>query len=1234
MDVVSAVDIVEKIKQAYNHLNREIGWKRMFVSNGEFLAGYEHNKQDKIENGLQIVFSESEMKILASEMKKESGFEIIGAIRKKLNAMFVFIECEKSLSLLYINHFIACITESIKKTDIEMYDKIIIENYMENNSKSHAEMMSVIYDIREKVCIPCSDEPPLYDTLEIIDKRLRESTYPSIGLDFFDYEDEEFKDKLLQQINEECIYIVGRSREETFYCVLEQLRVMEGIHNKDIYIINTIDAWEQLREKTKDAILIPNFYVGNVAPIINNTNIFIFSESEHCNKNNKIILRHRLRNNLSRKLESAGMSYEEVNTIINGTHGVFATLKRRIFKGRYESYPLWYRNKNEILKYVLLIGAWNDIDRQAIENITGYNYDDFMRILKPYFQGEDPFIVTINEGFSDKSYQLANPEEAWEFINEDLSETCWNEFCEKMVLIISDMDDIFLLPENERIVASLINKNRYSQCIKSAMIRSLIFRRNLLNGTIQYQIDTVVERILENISGVNSWCYISEYIVLLCEAAPSIVMKKMEKEINGNTGLLDAMAIKNADLPFAKSYYTHFLWAAETLLFTETTVIRSIRWLLALNDMNIQYSMANSPKDSLKKVFCAWHHECKLTSEQLMQVAKIAISNYANGWDIIYNELPDFRPQHIIGNLRKPHYLAYEENTYMTTVQEKSRLYEYYIRLCVEYAGNDVERWCKLINDCSFFCFQLESFSFDLLNKALETMEDLEKCKIKDKLRVFLYKHRHFADAQWSFGEEELKKIEAVYNSIRYKDISYEYAYIFGTSMCEFPLLYPVKYEREKYDFRKEEEKSRAFILQQMKSFRDNNYCLADLIEKVDASKNYNLGGVIATVFCDNKYDESIIKLLLGFEDKSNIIQNYAVEVYRNYGKDEWKRIIEYAKELNAPDNLLALLAEIEPYDAMNDPVINTLSEDVQKIYWNRFNICISENRATHITVIDKALEYKNGDAFFDYLERGIDYFSAEECILYLEKFINVVDMKLQYSGAEYHLGNIFEKIYQFHKNNYEEYPRIAHIELFFRDIIPWNKLQCFAFLLTTRPNYYAELISIMYPCDDNAKANVDEEKHKLARGLYRFFNELEFCPCIDENNNIEYGQLRRWVDEFKLLLEQQGQGSKFNSRLGKLLAYSPVGKDGYMPHEAVRQIIDEINNDDLNYRYRMAIHNKRGVFTPDAGRSEKNMADRYKENANAIRAMYPITAEIYDHLCEDYSYEAVGARRRAEDGL
>lgn len=1232
MDVVNAVDIVEKIKQAYNHLNREIGWKEMFVSNGEFLAGYEQNKQNKIENDLQIVFSESEMKKLACEMKKESGYEIIGVIRKKIYVMFEAIECEISLSLQYTNHFIEAITESIKKIDIDLYEKIMIGNQMEVNNQSHAEMINLMYHIRDKVCISSNEETALYETIEIINKRLRESTYPSIDLDFFDYEDEEFKDKLLQQINEECIYIVGRSREETFYCVLEQLRLIEEIHNKDIYVINTIDAWEQLREKMKDAILIPNFYVGNIAPIINNTNIFIFSESEHCNKNNKIILRHRLRNNLSRKLESVGMPYEEVNSIINGTHGVFATLKRRLFKGRYESYPLWYRNKNEILKYALLIGAWNDIDRQAIENITGYNYDDFMRILQPYFQGEDPFIVTINEGFSDKSYQLANPEEAWEFINEDLSETCWNEFCEKMVLIMSDMDDVFLLPENERIVASLINKNRYSQCIKSAMIRSLIFRRNLLNGTIQYQIDTLIEKILENINGVNSWCYISEYIVLLCEAAPSIVMKKFGKEINGNTGMLDVMAIKNADVLFTKNYYTYFLWAAETLLFAENTVIKSVRWLLALNDMNIKYSLANSPKDSLKKVFCAWHHECKLTLEQIMQVAKVAVSCYANGWDIICDELPNFRPQHIIGGLRKPHYLAYEENTYLTTVQETNRLYEYYISLCVEYAGNDVERWCKLIEDCSFFYFQLEDYSFDLLNKALESMRDLEKCKIKDKLRVFLYQHRHFADAQWSFSEEALKKIEAVYNGIRYNDISYDYAYMFGTSMSQFPLLYPVKYESEKYDFRKEEEKSRAFILQQMETFRDNNYNLADLIQKVDASKNYNLGGVIATVYCDNKYDERIIKLLLGFADKPNIIQNYAVEVYRSYGKDECNRIIEYVKEQNAPDNILALLAEIEPYDAINNPVIDTLSEDAQYIYWNRFRMCISENKPTHIKVIDKALEYKNGDAFFDHLGRGIEDFSAEECILYLEKFINTSDMKILYSWTEHHLNIIFEKIYLIYINNYDEYPRIAHIELFFRDIIPWYKLKCFVYLLKTKPNYYAELLSIVERRYD--KTDADEDKYKLKRGIYSFYYELKFCPCVDDCNNIEYEQLKNWVNEYKILLEKQEQECEFAGSLGKLFAYSPIGKDGYMPHEAVRQIIDEINDDDLNNSYRIAIHNKRGVYTPDAGRSEKNMAERYKENANSIRAMYPITAEIYDRLCEDYSYEAVGARRRAEDGL
>ena len=57
---------------------------------------------------------------------------------------------------------------------------------------------------------------------------------------------------------------------------------------------------------------------------------------------------------------------------------------------------------------------------------------------------------------------------------------------------------------------------------------------------------------------------------------------------------------------------------------------------------------------------------------------------------------------------------------------------------------------------------------------------------------------------------------------------------------------------------------------------------------------------------------------------------------------------------------------------------------------------------------------------------------------------------------------------------------------------------------------------------------------------------------------------LKNWVERFRVLLATQKQERLFGNLIGRLLAYSPIGEDGYSPCEAVRKIIEEYYSDSL----------------------------------------------------------------------
>ena len=80
---------------------------------------------------------------------------------------------------------------------------------------------------------------------------------------------------------------------------------------------------------------------------------------------------------------------------------------------------------------------------------------------------------------------------------------------------------------------------------------------------------------------------------------------------------------------------------------------------------------------------------------------------------------------------------------------------------------------------------------------------------------------------------------------------------------------------------------------------------------------------------------------------------------------------------------------------------------------------------------------------------------------------------------------------------------------------------------------------------------------------MYSGFDKAKFCPA-EKDGKVKYELLKEWLDKFKELLILQKQDKLFGNLIGRLLAYSPIGEDGYMPCEAVRVIIEEYYSESL----------------------------------------------------------------------
>lgn len=127
--------------------------------------------------------------------------------------------------------------------------------------------------------------------------------------------------------------------------------------------------------------------------------------------------------------------------------------------------------------------------------------------------------------------------------------------------------------------------------------------------------------------------------------------------------------------------------------------------------------------------------------------------------------------------------------------------------------------------------------------------------------------------------------------------------------------------------------------------------------------------------------------------------------------------------------------------------------------------------------------------------------------------------------------------------------------------------------------------------------------------------------------------KLDEWVNNFKYLLEENYQAHLFGRLLGRLWAYSPAGSDGYCLCESVREIIEKYADEDMIEEYKASLFNRRGLFSPSAGREEKGIAEKYKHTADYFKIRYPKTAEVFYGMYRKYMYHAEEERSRAENG-
>ena len=150
------------------------------------------------------------------------------------------------------------------------------------------------------------------------------------------------------------------------------------------------------------------------------------------------------------------------------------------------------------------------------------------------------------------------------------------------------------------------------------------------------------------------------------------------------------------------------------------------------------------------------------------------------------------------------------------------------------------------------------------------------------------------------------------------------------------------------------------------------------------------------------------------------------------------------------------------------------------------------------------------------------------------------------------------------------------------------------------------------------------EDRSIRAAHAYKLLHAVKTPPGTNSDGTIDEAKLRKWIVETRQLCATHGREETGDLMIGELLSDSPVGSDDIWPHEAVRQVLEEVGTANIAQGMSIGRYNARGAHWVDpSGKEERTLASQYRGWSKKLAFDAPFIAKMLEDLAKSYDREA-----------
>jgi len=947
---------------------------------------------------------------------------------------------------------------------------------------------------------------------------------------------------------------------------------------------------------------------------------------------------------------------DEITRLANASGRSLTVLRRILSKVPAIQTPVWAANHQASSSIVplVLLGTWdtrNDADQTALSLIAGdLSFDALERRVQELLQLNDSPVWSLGNyrgviSKIDSLFAIAGA-----ITLGDL-----NHFFDIAKIVLGEDDPALDLPEEERWAAAIHGKKReFSTALREGISETLVLLAvhgtHLFGKRLGFDGELAAARLvgalLEPLETRKLEANDRD-LPLYAEAAPKEFLSIIERDLRSERPCSVSLLRPVAAGVFASPIRTGLLWALEGLAWNPATFPRVVKILGRLAEVKIGDNLTNKPINSLRSIFRAWMPQTAADHESRLKAMRMLLEKHPSvGWGICLQQFDTFGSG--VGDYtHKPKWRSdgYGFGEPFSTRKPINNFVREMVKMALTMPLYTVDMICDLIARLHALSDEAQEKVWKIIDEWWKAgASDADASSVRDKIRLTVLSRRGRKTA----GEREqatlLKIAKAVYASMEPTDIVNKHAWLFRHGWVDWVDESADELLGEELDFQARERRIEKLRFEALTEIAAKNGLNGVFDLAVKGNSHRQIGWYLARGILNNQQLEELILQCFNMGNENTIRYSIASGVLGALDQDQYDALFMSLRNKMSEYDVLRMLLH-SPYRRATWALVGQLSAESRRSYWLDVTPeFIFEAPDQNNESIGHLLSVGRPRAAFSSVHFKLDEVRPELLVRMLSdipKDSNDKDGEYQFQSYE-----IQEAFKLLNRNPDVLLEEKAGLEFMFIDVLArslrggdGHQIPNLERYVEDHPEIFVQAIVWSYkrrtPGDDPSEFSATESRERLAVQGHRLLDALERIPGQDEvTEELARQKLTEWMAIVRKRCVELDRIDIADVCLGKLLACAPVGKDGVWPNEVVRDVMEDLQSEEISSGAHTGLYNSRGAhWRGEGGSQERELAAKYRRWAEALNFSHPfISSSLLTSMVETYEHEAV--RQDTEAGI